>query len=488
MKLKSIFTKKCNTKFLALFSLLLFIISIIPLLKLSVYSHACADDFTYGSLPHSIWNSSHSLFQTILSACTVVKNFYYSWQGTFSSMFLMALTPVVFGEQFYFITPYIMIIVITLSHFTLLHVVLVKLLNSDTFTWYLISSIVCFILIQSIHSPVNAFYWYNGSVHYIFMHGCFILLLAFTMQINLTNSIWKKLIFTILSTLFSLICGGANYITALLGLVCLSSLALLNLLKRKNFIWITFPVIVYIISFYINISAPGNFIRQEHFNQLGPFQAIIKSFLAIIKYMPKWITPSIILLMVLLVPTIWNLVAKSSFSFRFPLLSLAFSLCLIACMFTPNYYSISHVGPARVFNIIKMWFLLLLIFNEIYFIGWFCKHFSLSSKQMPHFISFYIIIIVLLLIQFKMTPTIQKQYSSYAAYVSLKTGEAHQYDFEYSERLDELLSPKTKLVLKPFSVKPRLLYFDDITEDPLNWKNTSTAAWYQKELIVLDSK
>ena len=43
----------------------------------------------------------------------------------------------------------------------------------------------------------------------------------------------------------------------------------------------------------------------------------------------------------------------------------------------------------------------------------------------------------------------------------------------------------TEVVAEPLSVKPELIFFDDITDDGTNWKNTSTAKYFGKELVKL---
>jgi hypothetical protein len=80
------------------------------------------------------------------------------------------------------------------------------------------------------------------------------------------------------------------------------------------------------------------------------------------------------------------------------------------------------------------------------------------------------------------------QYSTYAAYVSLRAGEVQQYHREYLDRLEILNGEEKKVSLPEFTQKPRLLYFDDITEDPYDWRNAAVANWYQKDTVILQRK
>ncbi len=79
--------------------------------------------------------------------------------------------------------------------------------------------------------------------------------------------------------------------------------------------------------------------------------------------------------------------------------------------------------------------------------------------------------------------------TSYNAWRALYTGEARQYYAEYENRCQLLRDEsKSEVVLPPFSVKPYLLYFSDIAEDPSDWVNQVIAGWYGKESIILQTE
>lgn len=43
------------------------------------------------------------------------------------------------------------------------------------------------------------------------------------------------------------------------------------------------------------------------------------------------------------------------------------------------------------------------------------------------------------------------------------------------------------VVVEPLSVKPEVIFFDDITDDPENWKNISTAKYFDKKSVRLST-
>lgn len=473
---------------IALFSFLMLLVSLIPLLLIGQYAHPCADDFTYGYYTHAYWSTTHSLSETLHWAFYQVHSTYDTWQGTFSSVFLMALSPAVWGEQYYFLTPVIMLSMIVLPHFYLLYRLLIKFLQIPKNIWITTSSIICFIIIQTMHTPVEGLYWFNGAVHYVFMHGCMLLLIGTLIPTKSSEKMPLYLIRYIISCFLAFVCGGSNYPTALTGIILTFGITLLSYLFKEQRIGNTIVFIIYCISFYTNITAYGNQIRQASFVKDSPIVAIGKSFLELYQHASTWISLQVILFMLLMIPIFRKLSQYTNYSFRFPVLISIISICVTACMMTPGLYSMGIVGAGRTFNIIKIWFLLLLFLNEAYWIGYLHSHFHKLSIFTKIDLRIYIIgILFLILIAFMVFPQRKlMDYSSYAAYVSLRANEAQAFHNEYLERLEILNSDDSLVTLPDFKTKPRLLYFDDIQPNPYDWRNNAVARWYGKERVTLE--
>ena len=86
-----------------------FIISLIPLYIIGFYAHPSVDDYYYGTETVKVWNDTHSVASVVSSSFDEMINTYNIWQGNFSAIFLMRLQPGIFGEQYYFIAPLILI-------------------------------------------------------------------------------------------------------------------------------------------------------------------------------------------------------------------------------------------------------------------------------------------------------------------------------------------------------------------------------------------
>lgn len=472
---------------IAILLLGILIVSLIPLFYIGMYAHPCADDFSYGYYTHAFWTTTHSLSETLKWAFQQVKDSYYTWQGTFSSIFIMTLSPAVWGEGFYFLTPIIMLSMLMGSHFYLLYVIIVKMLKGPKSIWITASSVITFLMIQTVYSPVNAFFWFNGSVHYNFMHACMILLFGFALHMNATDKVYKEVLLCIGACLMAVLCGGSNYSTALLGILGSAVILIGQWIKRKKAFWYFLPLVVYGICFYINVSAPGNQVRQTNFNKNTPLNAIIQSFTNENGYIKDCMSIQIILFMLLMIPALWKLTEKLKYKLWLPVVITILSYCSVACMFTPSCYAMSSAGPERLLNIIKFWFILLLFINEGCWIGYIRQKLNGKKTKIKIDARVYVaIILICILAAFILQPGKRMfDYSSYGAFVSLRAGEAQKYHQEYLARVEILESDEPVVVLTEFMWKPRLLYFDDITTDRYNWKNNAMCRWYQKEGVIL---
>lgn len=90
-----------------LFSVLLVVLFITWLMLAwsGKYVYPQGDDFEYGANSHLAWVHGKGVLGAFGGACKTVADAFGSWQGTFSSIFLMALQPGIWGEQYYHLTP-----------------------------------------------------------------------------------------------------------------------------------------------------------------------------------------------------------------------------------------------------------------------------------------------------------------------------------------------------------------------------------------------
>lgn len=483
-------------KNIIIYTIIIFSLSILPILVLGIFCTPSADDYGCGALTHQAWVQTHSLSAVVNAIIEKTSYFYKNWQGTFSSAIFMSINPGFFNVRLSFLVPIIMLALCTFSTI---------IFYKELFCYYLKCSAqgiifsLCSILIiffQLIHSPRDAFFWYNGAIHYIGMQSFFLFTLYFFSRLYRTSK--KKSIFllTVLLLPTCFMIGGANLVTALQAVIMLTLLiALLSFYHRKLYFRFILPALCLYIGFILNVQAPGNNARAGEFTELPPIIAIFNSFLMAGNYLLEWLSPTIIFVFIMLLPLAWNMVKKSTYNFRSPYLVLLSCLCLYAAMFTPSLYATGSVGADRQLNIIQ-WTLYMLIFvNLIYFLGYLNQLKKIDSPftilmekvvyPCRYKISLFSIIIIFFIILLTSDRT---TFSSLASLRLLANGEASTYHKEYLDRLEILEDPSVLDVeVPPFSVYPDLLTFsEDFAEDPTNWLNVTGSQYFNKNSIILN--
>ena len=126
-----------------------FIIGLIPILYLSGYVHATGDDYGYGYRAREAWLSSRSVWETLKAAGNTVAAYWNGWQGTWFTIFLMALQPEVFWNNGYWIVPWIMLGITILTTSVLTHYILLEKMHLGRSTWICADILVLTAMIQS---------------------------------------------------------------------------------------------------------------------------------------------------------------------------------------------------------------------------------------------------------------------------------------------------------------------------------------------------
>lgn len=101
---------------------------------------------------------------------------------------------------------------------------------------------------------------------------------------------------------------------------------------------------------------------------------------------------------------------------------------------------------------------------------------------------YYVIIGVMCLMMFKVSPNQAGHYSSYRAYYYVHTGEAYNFHQEYLERVAILSGPEKEVQLPAYQFRPWFLCMGEISEDADNEANRSLAMWYHKDSVTLKEK
>lgn len=213
-------------------------ISLIPLIVLGFYNFPCADDLGYSIYTRHAWIDTHNIFRVLGAAWQKTTESYMNWQGTWASIFLMALQPGIFGENWYWLTVPIMTGAISIAVFYLFHCIFARFLGGTRALSVAASSILLLIAIQCMVDKTQAFFWYNGAVHYIVPQAVLFLLSGVMMSMAVLPDENRKEQrgLMICGAAAALFIGGTNYVTGLeCGIWIMTAMILAVILKSK--IW-----------------------------------------------------------------------------------------------------------------------------------------------------------------------------------------------------------------------------------------------------------
>lgn len=489
-----VFTWKPSTRLVSVFSVLALALLLVPLLRILPYAVPWYDDYNYGSFARAGLEMSGSLWGALKGALECVRTQWYAWQGTYSSIFFMAMMPALWGEDKYFLGPLFIFVLLLTALFVLIRVLVMDVIKGDAASCLVLQSVTSAMVLVLIYSSQAGFYWYNAGIHYVGMHALGMLLTAACIRLFLVKTKLQAALLLLASMLGALVTAGSNFVTALQGGLVLVTIAAVGSVwyRKPKRMLLLFPAFcVYAAGFYKNVAAPGNSVRAGSYVGWGlpPLAAVGSSFLEAFSRLGEFTGFITIAVMILLIPVIWQMVKKCRFSFRYPGLVLAWSFCLYAAGFTPSLYSLGHAGLSRTLNAVKITYQLLLILNEVYALGWLCGYLEQKKKHVfsgmcPWW--FYPAMGAVMLVIFSFSPNQAGNYSSYGAYYYVHTGEAYNFHQEYLKRVEILKSSVTDVVFEPYRFRPWLLCMGDLSDDPDNEANRSIANWYGKSSVVVD--
>ena len=483
----------------------LFVLSLIPLLALGRYNVMCIDDYDYGRQIHDTWTATGSLLQSIQTAWRQNMEFYLEWQGTYISCFLMGLCPMNFKYDIAWVVPIIMIGMFAVSTFVLGRHILHRWLGLDQAGSSFAMFMLLFMFYQVLEAPFEGIYWYNGSTHYILMESVWFFALTI-----ISAGLWarqksKEVLCCIAAAVIAVIVGGGNLITALQAEIVMALLvAYAAAANRRKIVVAAVPFVTGSIGFLFNVLAPGNALRDALDMDEGysAVMSVLLSFYYMVVFIIRWTPAFVILVWLLVLPVLWKLAKRSDKTFRHPVWVTLGAVCVLAAMFTPTLYAVGMVGLSRVDNIIQMVYYLALFAVTAYWLGHFAHRNSDSVSDMGQSdmrklkageafglflekagMRMTALCLLITLVMWVFTAD-KNTYTSISALRSLVNGEAQTFYTEAMTRHDIYLDDTiTDVEVKPYSAKPALFDFIDLSEDAGNWINLAVARYYHKENV-----
>jgi hypothetical protein len=475
-----------------------FILVSLPILILAFYNVPSADDYTFGSLLNN-WIQENGYHILGILKCGIQNSceYYFKWQGRYSESFFASFMPDIFGC--YWIWT-IFLYVFFMSGIVFLFYTLSSRLAGKEYAGFGvgIGFLTGTAIAQNVPFPTEAFFWFDGSMAYMFHHTVYIFMCAVAVRYFFTEKKSVVIRYLLLLTVLTLIAAGGNNVTSFINILTWCVFAGIAILLRKK--WSVFyPLFLSVVGFLISYLSPGTKIRGGDSSNYTPILLTIrKCFVWTIKqYLFKWITLGILVMLLFLTPILLRIVRRiiERFEFRFqlPFLVLMGDVCFLSAMSCPSFYVLGEPGPGRLRNVIFVNYILLTVLTYAYILGWLsvrCEeqkwlkdlrdcYQRMNKRAMGSLV--IITFAILCLGKFNHIGI------SVEAIRELASGQAKQYYQEAMIR-KEIYQDESILdaEVEPYSVKPYLLYFDDITDDPENWKNKGVIEFYRKDSVKLN--
>lgn len=487
--MKNIVTWNLKDRAVAILAILLLAVLLVPLLRLAIYACPWYDDYLFLNNTR-LFMQEEGMAGFFHGAWFTVRHWWHTWQGSFASIFIMAVNPFVFGEEYYFVGIVAVLLIVVASIYFFVTVLCRYMLGADRANSCICAVVVTAALIELIYSAQEGIYYYNAAVHYTLMHGFLFLMIAWSVKFLYDTDRKRAVWHLILVSFFAVLCGGSNYVTSLQGICILFSVFALGLLaKKRKSLFLLIPLAFYGVSFGINVIAPGNSVRASNFQGCGALESIGRSLLEAANSFWELVGPMTLVAVLVFLPVAWNMVKESGFSFRLPALVTAYSYGLYATGFTSGFYSMgTRVGTSRTWVTIKFTFQILLFINIVYWMGWLMKKSKREIPRFRHYVWYYLGAGILALAIFSLTGNQAGSYSSYGAYYYVHTGEAAAFRQQYLERVEKIRDSGDVVELDPLVWRPWFLYKGDLAPDPSEPKNVSMAMWYDKSQIYVKAE
>lgn len=482
---------------MTLYAFILLAVSLVPLLWLGRYNVMCIDDYDYGRQVHDTWLATGSYLEAVQTAWRQTMEFYQNWQGTYVSCFLMALCPMNFHYEIAWVVPVIMIGMFAASTFVLGRHILVKWLGADGTRSAFVILILLFMFYQVLEAPFEGIYWYNGSTHYILMQSVWFFTLAAISGALWTERKKREIVYSVLAAVLAVIVGGGNLITGLQAEIFMAFLLLYAIVTNRRKIWVVcLPLVTGSAGFLCNTMAPGNLVRSTLDPSTGysAVRSVLLSFYYAVVFMIRWTPASVILVWLALLPVLFKMMKASDKNFAHPMWVTAGVYCVISAMFTPTLYAVGMVGLARVDNIIQMVYYLGLFMTTAYWLGYFShrKTEKTTADALGSFLESagnrMTAVCLLLVLVFWILTADKNTYTAISATRSLVNGDAQTFYTEAMERHEIYVDEDiVDVELKPYSARPALFTFDDLSTDRENWLNLAVMQYYHKAYVRLES-
>lgn len=502
--MKKLSNQRSDTGKRAWLVFLVFSVSILPLIAIAPFDHPSADDYNYSVLTYHRWVETGSLWQVLKAAAETTVYYFNEWQGLYVSPFLQALQPAVFGESAYMAGPLFLLSVHVASTFFFFYVLIRKVCKGTGSQWMELSCIGLFLMLQLMPSAVEGLYWYNGAVNYTFFYALLLLMMGLTWYCDRTERRPVRVVLTISLAAMGFVLSGGNQVTSFVGILFYLICGVVRILgKEKRKCLPLFMICLSVTAgFILNVTVSETTVRQTTcLDRPGVAGTILFSISDTLSYMTDWLCPFFLVCLAAAVPSAFGAARRfrreTGYSYPCPLLAVIAAGAVMSAMYCPSNYAQGFSGNYRLINVTYFIFVILILFLLIYILGWIsvkledrgllelADRMEMSMGRMGWRPAAIYALVFLVFFY-----PVRENLSGFNALTSLTNGKAMQYDREADARIARIMEADEDetIELEPFTVKPKVLFFEDLDGSPDNWKNQAMAEYYGRKGILLKTE
>ena len=503
--------KSCDLRRLSYLLIVIYALSLIPVLVIGKYDYPSADDFSMGLGTRLVYEATGSLLAVAGKILSETVRYYRTWIGYFTSCLFTTVSPATFGEAWYALTPAVILLALHVGVAVFFYALMEKALGMNRYVRRCMTVLALFLMVQRMPEGslrVEAFYWYSGAGNYTLTFSAGLLYLAFYVLSVCGVRSKNRSLFLVLACIMGFLAGGGNYLSAL-SFAVVSVLFAVYLVKMKTrqgensrmgmlcVIGSLLPAAFYLCGFAVSCLSPGNRIRGGEAEGYGALKSILLSLYYTLSYpLNQWMNWAVLLILALAGVIFWMGFAEIEFSganakvggaaasekageavqlgFTAPFPAAVLAYGIVSCVVTPALYAQGNMDAGRIQSTFWLHAVLVLLLLEWYLVGGLYRRFSkeqnASAVSCPQNASAasclrnasatsclwngaggFVWAILLFFIVFSLLAVKGNPdfYTGTSAVSELLDGSAAQYGRENEERLRILKNPREQDVVLP---------------------------------------
>lgn len=377
--------KNLDSKKVGVLAVILFAVSLIPIIYVGLYNYASGDDYWFSVHTYRAWAETGSFWAALKGSCRMVAQIYQEWQGTWFTIFLFTLSPNNFHEKGYVLTVFIALGLLIGSLAYLANFYLIKKLQFSRGVTVTVTCMILYLLIQYMPRTTSGLFWFNGIMHYSVP-----LFLGVLAVVHAHKFVEHKKVrdFIIVFVSFTLL-GGGSYLIPICAslavvLILICQLEVGNLSDKnikvkydKKNLWLLVALVTETIGLLISFLSPGNSVRggeEFGFSLKWALECIYYSidrgiYLGIDYFTGNPVTLVIFVIIgVLLWEQLWK-IDYQKYRFKYPLLVVIYMNGIYWASYAPEIYSRSDVSGGCQNTYMQVFFIVTLA-NMLYVHGW----------------------------------------------------------------------------------------------------------------------